>query len=75
MEARWYHNGYTPTLEEYLRNAWISISGPVVLVHGYFSMRLKVTKEVLEGLENYADLIRFATTVLRLCDDMGTSTV
>ncbi|RWR93218.1 Alpha-terpineol synthase, chloroplastic [Cinnamomum micranthum f. kanehirae] len=74
VEARWYHNGYTPTLEEYLSNAWISISGPVVLVLGYFSMRLKVTKEVLEGLENYADLIRFSTTVLRLCDDMGTST-
>ncbi|XXG62967.1 hypothetical protein AAC387_Pa05g1249 [Persea americana] len=74
VKARWYHNGYTPTLEEYLRNAWISISGPVVLVHGYFSMRLKVTKEVLQGIENYADLIRFSSMILRLCDDMGTST-
>ncbi|RWR83481.1 Alpha-terpineol synthase, chloroplastic [Cinnamomum micranthum f. kanehirae] len=74
VEARWYHNGYAPTLEEYLRNAWISISGPVVLVHGYFSMRLKVTKEVLQGIENYADLIRIASIILRLCDDMGTST-
>lgn len=75
MEARWYHSGYTPTIEEYLNNAWITISGPVVLAHAYFSMRLKVTKEVLEGIENSADLIRFASTISRLCDDMGTSTV
>ncbi|RWR79964.1 Alpha-terpineol synthase, chloroplastic [Cinnamomum micranthum f. kanehirae] len=41
VDVSWYLNGYTPTLEEYLSNAWISISGPVVLVHGYFSMSLK----------------------------------
>ncbi|XXG62969.1 hypothetical protein AAC387_Pa05g1251 [Persea americana] len=74
VEAKWYHNGYTPTLEEYLNNGIFSISGPVILSHAYFSMRLKVTKEVLDGIENTADLIRFSSTILRLCDDMGTST-
>ncbi|CAL9152011.1 unnamed protein product [Musa hybrid cultivar] len=28
VEARWYHQGYTPNLEEYLENALLSISGP-----------------------------------------------
>ncbi|CAL0321533.1 unnamed protein product [Lupinus luteus] len=27
-EAKWYYNGYTPSLEEYMKNAWISISAP-----------------------------------------------
>ncbi|CAL5356703.1 unnamed protein product [Camellia sinensis] len=25
--AKWYYNGYTPTFEEYMKNAWISVSG------------------------------------------------
>ncbi|XP_058069564.1 alpha-terpineol synthase, chloroplastic-like [Magnolia sinica] len=73
-EAKWYHSGYNPTFEEYLNNAWVSISGPIALAHGYFSMRLKVTDEVLECLENYHDLIRWSAMTLRLCDDWGTST-
>ncbi|KAL6328050.1 hypothetical protein AAG906_033318 [Vitis piasezkii] len=27
LEAKWYYNGYKPTLQEYISNAWISISG------------------------------------------------
>uniref|UniRef100_A0A2N9HVV0 Terpene synthase N-terminal domain-containing protein n=1 Tax=Fagus sylvatica TaxID=28930 RepID=A0A2N9HVV0_FAGSY len=33
VEAKWYYSGYTPSLQEYNSNAWISIAGPVVLVH------------------------------------------
>ncbi|KAI5440767.1 hypothetical protein KIW84_010295 [Lathyrus oleraceus] len=36
IEARWYHSGYTPSLEEYLENAWISIGTSNILIHGYF---------------------------------------
>ncbi|KDP35320.1 hypothetical protein JCGZ_09479 [Jatropha curcas] len=32
LEAKWYYSGYTPTLQEYIDNAWISISAPVILV-------------------------------------------
>ncbi|KAJ8640042.1 hypothetical protein MRB53_016736 [Persea americana] len=74
VEARWYRNGYTPTLEEYLSNGWISVSGPVALIHSYFTMRLKITEKVLQAIENYGDLIHFSSIIFRLCDDMGTST-
>ncbi|RWR83483.1 Alpha-terpineol synthase, chloroplastic [Cinnamomum micranthum f. kanehirae] len=74
VEARWYQNGYTPTLEEYLSNGWISVSGPAALIHSYFTMRLKVTEKVLQAIENYGDLIHFSSIIFRLCDDMGTST-
>ncbi|KAF5938060.1 hypothetical protein HYC85_025566 [Camellia sinensis] len=48
--AKWYYNGYTPTFEEYMKNAWISISGPVILVHAYCFDSKSVTKEASECL-------------------------
>ncbi|KAK8300239.1 hypothetical protein V6Z12_D05G374500 [Gossypium hirsutum] len=35
LEAKWYYIGYTPTLQEYIDNAWISIGGSLVLAHSY----------------------------------------
>ncbi|GMY06370.1 myrcene synthase, chloroplastic-like, partial [Fagus crenata] len=31
LEAKWYYNGYTPTFQEYIETAWISISAPTIL--------------------------------------------
>ncbi|KAJ0082878.1 hypothetical protein Patl1_10218 [Pistacia atlantica] len=33
LEAKWYKDGYTPTLKEYMDDAWISIGAPVMLIH------------------------------------------
>ncbi|OMO55872.1 hypothetical protein CCACVL1_26939 [Corchorus capsularis] len=52
LEARWYHSGYTPTLKEYIENAWISISGSVLLAHSYL-ITDPITKEGLQGIEEY----------------------
>ena len=73
LEAKWYHIGYKPTLEEYLDNAWTSIGGPVVLVHAYVFMASPKLKNV-ESLKEL-DIIRWSTTIFRLADDLGTSTV
>ncbi|KAL6136846.1 hypothetical protein ACLB2K_062141 [Fragaria x ananassa] len=35
VEARWFYGGYTPTLEEYLKNAWTSVGGPGAMLHAY----------------------------------------
>ncbi|KAF5938049.1 hypothetical protein HYC85_025555 [Camellia sinensis] len=59
--AKWYYNGYTPTFEEYMKNAWISISAPVILE----------ASECL--LESYPNIIRWSSIILRLSDDLGTS--
>ncbi|XP_057484919.1 (-)-alpha-terpineol synthase-like [Actinidia eriantha] len=32
LEAKWYYSGYTPTFQEYMENAWISISAPVFAI-------------------------------------------
>ncbi|KAI9197715.1 hypothetical protein LWI28_002989 [Acer negundo] len=67
-------SGYTPTFEEYIENAWVSISAPVILVHAYFLVtNNSITKEDLAYLEEYPNIIRCSSMVLRLADDLGTS--
>ncbi|KAH7538413.1 hypothetical protein FEM48_Zijuj03G0196800 [Ziziphus jujuba var. spinosa] len=72
-EAKLYYSGYTPTLQEYIENAWVSISAPLVLVHAYFFLNNPITQEELQRLEEYSGIIRSSAIVLRLADDLGTS--
>lgn len=74
LEAKWYFSGYTPTLQEYMDNAWISISAPVILVHAYFYVSNPTTEEASQFMEEYPDIIRWSSMILRLADDLGTST-
>ncbi|KAM7530147.1 hypothetical protein LguiB_033557 [Lonicera macranthoides] len=73
LEAKWYYSGYTPTLEEYMDNAWISISAPVILVHAHFFVTNPLTADSLECLKKYPDIIRWPSVILRLTNDLGTS--
>ncbi|KAL0335051.1 UNVERIFIED_CONTAM: (R)-limonene synthase [Sesamum radiatum] len=73
QEAEWYFTGYTPTLEEYMNNAWISISAPLTLSHTYFVVANPIESEVAGSLHKYQDVVRYSGTILRLADDLGTS--
>nr|ADR74202.1 terpene synthase [Vitis vinifera] len=73
VEAKWYHEGYMPSLQEYINNAMISISGPLTLVHAYFFITNPMTEEALGCLERFRDIIRWSSTIFRLSDDLGTS--
>ncbi|XP_065874825.1 terpene synthase 10-like [Euphorbia lathyris] len=73
VEAKWYHSKYTPTLEEYIENAWISISGPVALVHAFFLTKDTVRIDRLKYLKEYPKILRLSSMILRLADDLGTS--
>ncbi|XP_043699312.1 probable terpene synthase 9, partial [Telopea speciosissima] len=77
MEARWFYKGYTPGLEEYLGNAWISVGGPVAMVHAYFLQlqgRILSADESLDCLNHRSDdLFYWASIITRLVDDLGTS--
>ncbi|RVW74231.1 (-)-alpha-terpineol synthase [Vitis vinifera] len=75
VEAKWYHEGYMPSLQEYMNNAWISMSAPVILVHAYFSIINPITKEALGCLERYHDIIRWSSIIFRFSDDLGTSSL
>ncbi|KAM4076882.1 hypothetical protein ACJW30_12G098300 [Castanea mollissima] len=74
LEAKWYHNGCTPSLQEYIENEWISISGPNLMAQAYFCVTNPITSEALDCLEEYPNMIRWSALILRLADDLGTST-
>ncbi|MFQ6641316.1 hypothetical protein Gotur_015499 [Gossypium turneri] len=73
LEAKWYYSGYTPTLKEYLDNAWISVTGHVMLAHSYLATH-HITEEGLRNFqEYYPDIIIHANILARLLNDLGTS--
>ncbi|KAF5183601.1 Myrcene synthase protein [Thalictrum thalictroides] len=73
LEAKWSKMQYTPLLTEYLENAWVSSSTTVVLVCAYFATEQPITDDVLEALENNPDIIYCSAMVLRLCNDLASS--
>ncbi|KAM6586417.1 hypothetical protein CsatA_009022 [Cannabis sativa] len=74
QEAKWFHSGYKPTFEEYINNAWISVSGPIILIDAYFSLTNPVTEDAINILElGYPPIFYHASMILRLTDDLGTS--
>ncbi|XP_031379391.1 probable terpene synthase 12 [Punica granatum] len=73
QEAKWSHNKITPTFDEYLNNGWVSVSGVLILVHAYFLCGPSITKEALCSLEKFHDLVRWPSTIFRLCNDLATS--
>ena len=75
-EAKWFLSGYTPSLQEYLENSYMSVGAPSVLTHAFFSVANPITKEALASLKEYhPSLIRQSAMLLRLPDDLGTSSV
>ncbi|XP_020256537.1 (-)-alpha-terpineol synthase-like isoform X2 [Asparagus officinalis] len=74
VEAKWQNDKYVPTFEEYIKNGWVSVSGPLILVHTFFLMRQEITVEALENMRSCPKVVRLASTVFRLCNDLATST-
>ncbi|KAK9057659.1 hypothetical protein SSX86_022495 [Deinandra increscens subsp. villosa] len=72
-EAKWARDKYIPTLEVYLDNAWRSVSGVVLLTHGYFSINQEMEKDVVESLKKYHDLMKCSSMIFRLYNDLETS--
>ncbi|GKV21358.1 hypothetical protein SLEP1_g31344 [Rubroshorea leprosula] len=73
VEAKWCQNKRTPTFKNYLKNAWVSVSGILILVHTYFLMTPTIAKQALESLEKNNNIILWPSLVFRLCNDLGTS--
>ncbi|GKV36987.1 hypothetical protein SLEP1_g45063 [Rubroshorea leprosula] len=74
IEAKWYHQGYTPSLQEYIDVAVISVSAPLLLLHVYILSSNHITIEVLQYLEKeFPSIIHCSSMVVRLADDLGTS--
>ncbi|CAH8263323.1 unnamed protein product [Arabidopsis lyrata] len=74
VEAKWYKSGHKPNLEEYMQNAWISISAPTIFVHFYCVFSAQLSIKVLETLsEHQQNVVRSSASVFRLANDLVTS--
>jgi len=58
-----------------MNNALISIATPLVLLHAFISLINPTTKEALESLNKYPDIIRRCAIINRFVDDLATSSV
>ncbi|KAA3467275.1 putative terpene synthase 9 [Gossypium australe] len=77
-EARWLHNGYNPSAEEYLKNAWISIGIVLAMVYVIFGMVGQTINQYLpEFVENWfhSDLVCIPAYFVRFLDDLETSKI
>ena len=74
MEAKWHYSNYKPTLHEYLENGWISVSGPLMLIHAFPMIEKKgvVTPNSIRQLESYPKLVQMVSKIFRLCNDSAT---
>ncbi|XP_059664573.1 probable terpene synthase 9 [Cornus florida] len=73
VEARWFHTGYTPTFDEYLGNAWISVGGHAAIVHAYLLLGFPITKSSMDCFKQGSQTIYWSSLITRLSDDLGTS--
>ncbi|GFP98805.1 (+)-epi-alpha-bisabolol synthase [Phtheirospermum japonicum] len=73
VEAQWYHSGYKPSLDEFLSNGWISISGPLFIFFAYLCITDPLNDKSLEDLRRQPEILKWTSLVFRLLDDLGTS--
>nr|AMP42989.1 putative monoterpene synthase [Xanthium strumarium] len=73
IEARWFNSGYTPTLNEFLNNGYMSIGILPIIKHAYVLMLTNVSEDTLKQIERAENMIRNACIIVRLTNDMGTS--
>ncbi|KAG6390799.1 hypothetical protein SASPL_148544 [Salvia splendens] len=67
-------SGYTPSLEEYLNNAKVSISSPTIISQLHFTLpNSSIDKRVIESLYEYHNILNLSGMILRLADDLGTT--
>jgi hypothetical protein len=76
LEAKWHYSNYKPTLQEYLDNGWVSVSGPLMLLHAFPMLNEGITQKSIDQLEShYPKLVQMVSKIFRLCNDSATHSV
>ena len=69
-EAVWLKEKYIPTMEEYMSNALISCAYPMLSTISFIVMGDIATKEALEWVIKEPKIVRAASIICRLMDDV-----
>ncbi|XVF04989.1 hypothetical protein REPUB_Repub05bG0131200 [Reevesia pubescens] len=71
VEAKWLHEDYIPTMEEYMSNALETCAHRLLLVVSLFGMGNMITKECFDWVSNDSNkFVRAAAIITRLRDDI-----
>ncbi|PON67638.1 Squalene/phytoene synthase [Trema orientale] len=70
VEAQWFHNKYTPTLEEYMNIALVSSTYSMLTATSFLGMGDDVSAEVFDWLLNDPKIVRGSAAICRLMDDV-----
>ncbi|KAJ7948205.1 Terpene synthase [Quillaja saponaria] len=65
VEAKWFCSKYTPRMDEYLGNAWISVGGHAAIIHANTMLGFTITEDTLKSLKN-SRLIYRSSLITRL---------
>ena len=75
VEAKWYSNGYTPTLEESLQISWISVGSLGLQTYVYCLLGQNLALEANDFSEKMSNILQLPGRIFRFADDLATSTV
>ncbi|EEF38721.1 (+)-delta-cadinene synthase isozyme A, putative [Ricinus communis] len=70
VEANWMNKNYVPTMDEYMSIALVSCAYPLLTVTSFVGMGDIATKEVFDWASNDPKIVRVASIICRLMDDI-----
>ncbi|XXG69506.1 hypothetical protein AAC387_Pa06g2352 [Persea americana] len=74
VEAKWYSNGYTPTLEEFLQTSWISVGSLPIQMYVCALLGQNLAPKSSDFAKKISDILPLTGLLVRFPDDLGTST-
>ncbi|THG00895.1 hypothetical protein TEA_026264 [Camellia sinensis var. sinensis] len=69
-EAKWFHQGYVPSMEEYMRVALVTCGYTMQATTSFVGMREVVYKEAFDWVSSDPLIVQASSLVNRLMDDM-----
>lgn len=70
-EAKWCQRGHVPNFDEYMEVALVSSGYQMLATHSLVCMGEFVTEDVVDGVSKNPLIVRAASVICRLMDDMA----
>ncbi|KAJ4718967.1 Sesquiterpene synthase [Melia azedarach] len=70
VEAKWFNEGYVPTIEEYMEVALISVCNLMLATISFVGMGDIATKESFEWISSNPKIVKASSVICRLMDDI-----
>ncbi|KAI7755199.1 hypothetical protein M8C21_023891, partial [Ambrosia artemisiifolia] len=75
LEAKWFKEGYIPTLEEYMPTALITVTQALMIARAYVGRGDMVTEETFRWIAKNPPIVKASSLIFRLMDDIATHEV